>query len=147
MENTSTLNDLIEINNDRIAGYEKATKLVDDADLHQVFADMASQSRMFASELRMQVQSMGDKPAEGTTTRGKIYRIWMDVKDAFSGNDRVTVLGSCEFGEDAAQRAYAAALDEKDVTPAVKAIIERQKSELKLSHDKIRNMRDREKVH
>jgi hypothetical protein len=30
----------------------------------------------------------------------------MDVKVSFSGNDRQAILESCEFGEDAAQKAY-----------------------------------------
>ena len=41
---------------------------------------------------------------------GKIYRTWMDVKAAFARKERLSVLEACEFGEDAAQRAYEAAL-------------------------------------
>jgi len=145
MENATTLNDLIEINNDRVEGYGKAIKEVKDSDLHVIFESMIGQSRQFLIELKELVRIEGEQPADGTTIRGKIYRVWMDVKAAFSGNDRQTVLNSCEFGEDAAQRAYAAALEE-DLTPEVKALVEKQKLSLKASHDKIKTIRDRKLV-
>ncbi len=146
MENTTTLDDLIEINNDRIAGYEKAIEQIKDADLKDVFGDMASQSRLFAEELRSYVRNEGEQPAEGTTAKGKIYRAWMDVKATFSGNDRKTALNSCEFGEDAAQRAYATALEEDDLSEDVRNLIQKQKTALKASHDKIKRLRDKKEV-
>jgi uncharacterized protein (TIGR02284 family) len=143
-ENTSTLDDLIEINNDRIEGYEKASTQTTDGDLRSLFSEMASQSRQFGAELKGYVRSEGEEPAKGTTIRGKIYRAWMDVKATFRGDDRKAVLESCEFGEDAAQRAYKAALKEEDVTENVRNVIEKQQSELKKSHDRIRDLRDSE---
>jgi uncharacterized protein (TIGR02284 family) len=144
MDNSTTLNDLIEINNDRVAGYEKASTQVKDAELQNTFNEMATQSRQFANELSQHVRVDGEDPSDGTTARGKIYRTWMDVKAAFSGNDKKTVLKSCEFGEDAAQRAYESALSERDLTPGVRQLIQQQKTFLRSSHDKIKNLRDNE---
>jgi len=106
------LNDLIQINNDRIEGYERAAKetAVEDADLRSLFLSMASESRRYVNELSQYVAQAGEEPAEGTTARGKIYRAWMDVKATFTGKDRKAILASCEYGEDAAQRAYEGAL-------------------------------------
>lgn len=130
MENTTTLNDLIEINNDRVEGYEKAiTQIKDeDSDLKEVFSDMVAQSQRFSVELKKHVFSEGNDPAEGTTNRGKIYRVWMDVKAVFTGKDRKATLSSCEFGEDAAQRAYATALEDNDLKPEVKHLLKNKKS-------------------
>src|SRR6476620_1793065 len=109
---TEILNDLIQINNDRITGYEKASKEVEgvDVDLKAVFAKMADESRKYKAELTQEVTRVGGEPATGTTNLGKIYRVWMDVKATFSGHDRQSALESCEFGEDAAQKAYREAL-------------------------------------
>lgn len=138
------LNDLIEINNDRVNGYEKAAKETarEDADLRSVFMEMAAESNGYLGELRNFVLNTGEEPAEGTTKRGKIYRVWMDVKAAITGKSRKAILDSCEFGEDAAQRAYKAALEEKELSNEVRAVISEQKSSLKRSHDKIKKMRD-----
>src|ERR1700738_2747930 len=137
------VNDLIEINNDRIAGYEKAAKETDvkDADLRAIFTEMANESRGYVSELSKYVYPTGEKPANGTTNRGKIYRVWMDVKATFSGKDRKAILASCEFGEDAAQRAYKTALSSDAELPAeIRQVIMDQKSRLKRSHDRIKKL-------
>lgn len=138
------LNDLIEINNDRIEGYEKAAKETanEDADLRSVFMAMADESKTYAAELKKYVETAGEKPAEGTTQRGKIYRVWMDVKAAVTGKNRKSILDSCEFGEDAAQRAYNTALETEELFPEVRTLITEQKSKLRKSHDKIKAMRD-----
>ena len=139
------LNDLIEINNDRIRGYEKAIEETKpgDADLRALFESMASESRSYANDLRRHVTVAGEDPAEGTTIRGKIYRAWMDVKATFTGKDRKSILASCEYGEDAAQRAYEDALSsDAELSADVRQVITEQKSSLKRSHDKIKALRD-----
>jgi uncharacterized protein (TIGR02284 family) len=139
------LNDLIQINNDRIEGYERAAKETHaaDADLRTLFLSMASESRRYVSELSQHVTKRGEEPADGTTLSGKIYRTWMDVKATFSGKDRKAILASCEFGEDAAQKAYDEALKtDAELSTEVRQLIAEQKSTLKKSHDKIKKMRD-----
>src|SRR5258706_5450000 len=112
------LNDLIEINNDRIIGYEKAAKETagEDADLRSVFMEMVTASRGYLGELKNLVLNTGEEPAEGTTKRGKIYRVWMDVKAAITGQSRKAILAYCEFGEDAAQRAYNTVLQAQELS-------------------------------
>lgn len=139
------LNDLVEINNDRVRGYEKASKETNskDADLRTLFDDMASESRGYVTELSQFVRERGETPSDGTTLRGKLYRAWMDVKATFSGSDRKAILASCEFGEDAAQKAYDNALASDAEIPAeVRQVIMDQKSSLRKSHDRIKRMRD-----
>jgi len=143
-KNVEVLNDLIEINNDRVQGYEKAAKetAAADADLRSLFNDMAGESRANLAELKKHVARTGEDPSEGTTKRGKIYRAWMDVKAAVTGQSRKAILASCEFGEDAAQRAYASALETGDLSLEVRTLISEQKAKLRASHDKIKRMRD-----
>ena len=71
-----------------------------------------------------------------------MYRTWTDVKAVFTGGNRKAVLDNCEMGEDAALKAYEAALEEKDLTPDAKELILRQQESLQLSHDKIKRTRD-----
>jgi hypothetical protein len=71
---TEVLNDLIQINNDRITGYEKASKETEkvDVDLRAIFSKMADESRKYKSELTEEVSRLGGEPATGTTNLGKI---------------------------------------------------------------------------
>lgn len=139
------LNDLIRINNDRVEGYEKAIRETNenDVDLRNIFNRMANESRQYSRELTERVQRLGGEPAGGTTASGKIYRTWMDVKSAFSKSERKSVLEECEYGEDAAQRAYEKALDVDNDLPAdVLSLITEEKANLRSAHDTIRNYRD-----
>ena len=147
MANSETLRDLIRINNDRVTGYSKAATQTDDQDLQSLFSQLAQQSRQFASDLRRLISANDKDVTDETTTAGKIYRAWMDVKATFGGDDRKGVLASCEFGEDAAQRAYKEALKDDDLSPDVRATIESQKAMLLEAHDRIKMMRDTAAAH
>lgn len=141
------LNDLIQINNDRINGYEKAIEELTqkDYDLKIVFATMIDQSREARIALGKEVQVLGGEMETGTTNSGKIYRAWMDVKAVFTGHDRHTVLSNCEAGEDAAQKAYATALADETLPAFLKEMITKQKQIFKASHDEVKAFRDGEK--
>lgn len=143
------LNDLIKINNDRIAGYEKAgneTKAID-IDLQGIFYKMSEESKRHALELQHEVKKLGGDPVNGTTNMGKIYRIWMDIKATFSGKDRHAVLEACEFGEDAAQKAYSEALSgDVKMSQDTFQLIKTQQNELKIGHSLIKRYRDLNKA-
>ena len=151
--NTEILNDLIRINNDRIEGYSKAAAQAKDQDLQSLFSQFSQQSRQFSNELRGLINDKGnsedrkDKVTDETTASGKIYRTWMDVKATFGGDSRKGVLASCEFGEDAAQRAYREALEDNELSPDVRGTIKSQKEILLEAHDKIKMMRHTAPAH
>ena len=141
----TVLNDLIRINNDRVVGYEKAAEEARniDVDLRAIFLRMSEESRQYAAELTQEVVKLGGDPATGTTNSGKIYRVWMDLKATFTGNSRQAILENCEFGEDAAQKAYDSALkSDAEMSSDIRQLITNQKSSLKTSHDVIKKYRD-----
>lgn len=142
------LNDLIEINNDRIEGYQKANEELKgtDTDLHNLFTSFITQSTDLKLALEAEIATLGGEIETGTTTSGKIYRTWMDVKLLFTGKDRQSILSTCEFGEDAAQKAYRDAEKTDDILLDAQKLISTQKVELKTSHDKVRILRDSEKA-
>lgn len=143
------LNGLIEINNDRVNGYNKAIEETEDldVDLKAIFSSMASDSQKYAGELSREVSQLGGTPADGTTNSGKVYRVWMDIKTTFTGHSRQSVLELCEFGEDAAQKAYKAALEsDAEMSADIRQLITGQQSSLKTAHDAIKKYRDLHKA-
>jgi uncharacterized protein (TIGR02284 family) len=139
------LNDLVQINHDRVRGYEKAADETnsDDADLRALFTDFANESRQYAAELSELVKNLGGEPATDSTQRGKIYRAWMDMKAVVTGSNRKAILGSCEYGEDAAQRQYERALEDSEDLPAeIRQVVQNQKDKLRQGHDRVKAMRD-----
>ena len=137
------LNQLIQINNDRIEGYEKAAKETTDNELKTLFERFASKSNMFKSQLNSEVVKRNGKPNESTTASGKVFRVWMDFKAALTGKDRKAILSSCEFGEDAAQEVYDDVIKAGIGLPTdIMQIITSQKSTLRQDHDEIKKLRD-----
>ncbi len=137
------LNELIQINNDRIEGYEKASKETNETDLKMLFGRFASKSNMFKSQLNSEVVKRNGKPNESTTASGKVFRVWMDFKAALTGKDRKAILSSCEFGEDAAQEVYEDVIKASIGLPTdIMQIITSQKTTLRQDHDEIKALRD-----
>lgn len=137
------LNSLIQINNDRIEGYETASKEADETDLKTLFSHFTETSLKCKAELVAEVKRLGGKPTEGTTTSGKFFRVWMDIKSAITGSDRKAIINSCEYGEDVAVQTYNEALsNSENLTSEQLMMIKEQHSTIKANHDKIKNLRD-----
>ncbi len=138
------LNTLIEINNDRVEGYETASKETKETDLKTLFAQLAQTSHACKAELEEEVQALGGTPVEGTKVSGKFFRAWMDVKAALTGNDRKTILNSCEFGEDKAVETYKKVMEEdaRELTTDQLALVEEQHKLIRADHDTVKSLRD-----
>jgi uncharacterized protein (TIGR02284 family) len=138
------LNKLIEINNDRIEGYNTALSATKEPDLKTLFSQFILTSEKCNIELANEVQKLGGKPIEGTKITGKFFRAWMDVKSALTKNDRQTILSSCETGEDVAVDTYYKVLrnDIESITAEQQKMINAQFALIKADHDKVKSMRD-----
>ncbi len=139
------LNTLVEINNDRIEGYETASKETEEQDLKSMFSQFIQTSQKCKAELVSEIHKLGGKPTEGTRTTGKFFRVWMDVKAALTGKDRKAILASCEYGEDTAVDTYNKALRNnlEDITAEQQVMLNKQHGLIKSEHDKVKNLRDR----
>ena len=125
-ERIEVLNELVHINNDRIEGYEKAITLLktDNQELRPIFEQMVDESEAIKQELVTAIRKHdGESTSDATTQKGKIYRMWTDIRNAFSSDKEENVLELCEYGEDATQKAY-------------------QEAQLQNSHNTIRNLRN-----
>ena len=137
-------NTLIEVNNDRREGYETAAKETNEADLKMLFADCQATSQQCIAELTYEVHKLGGMPTQGTSTTGKFFRAWMDIKVALTANDRKTILDSCEYGEDAAITLYEGTLknNRENLEPQQRLLINDQCAFIKADHSRIKGLRD-----
>ncbi|UOE50945.1 PA2169 family four-helix-bundle protein [Mucilaginibacter sp. SMC90] len=140
---TGVLNDLIEINNDRVAGFEKAIADIKDEniDLKEIFQGYAEQSRKNGQELAALVGDAGEVET-GNSVSGTLHRAWIDVKSLFGGSDRESILSEAERGEDAIKKAYQDALSNEDLGADAIAVVQNQAQEINAAHDRIKALRD-----
>lgn len=143
------LNRLVEINNDRIEGYETAASETDEQAMKALFGRFAQASHSCREELAKEISSLEGTPTEGTKNAGKLFRAWMDVKAALTSNDRKAILNSCEFGEPNALETYEHVLkhDRKHLGSHHINMINKQMSLLRRDHDQVSAMRDELRMH
>ncbi len=147
MDNEKTidvLNTLVQINNDRIEGYETASKETEEHDLKSMFAQFTKTSEKNNQELSTEITKLGGTPTDGTKNTGKFFRVWMDVKAALTGKDRKAILNSCEFGEDEALETYEDVQenDAEHLSAEQKSMVSSQYNLLNADHDTVKTMRD-----
>jgi len=139
------LNQLVEINNDRIEGYEKAISLLPNEDsynLHAIFARYKDQSVQFNNELKPLVAKEGEIPTDDTRISGKIFRTWMAIKSVVAPYTMKAVLESCERGEDEFKKVYQNVLERISVNNSSYTVIQNQANIQKGAHDHIKELRD-----
>ena len=147
LNSTGVLNDLIEINNDRVAGFEKAIADIKDEniDLKELFQGYAEQSRKNGQELAALVGNV-DEVETGNSVSGTLHRAWIDVKSIFGGSDRASILSEAERGEDAIKKAYQDALSGGELSADAYSTVSSQATEIKFAHDQIKALRDTAKL-
>ena len=140
------LNDLIKVNNDRILGYEKAADAIHhiyEVEIKTLFFKMAEESRYYRSRLSEALQLLHGDVSNDTSTAGDIFRVWMGMKAAFTGNDVLGTLECCEFGENHALKVYRHALQHNITWPqGLRETLENQYNLLRLSRDKMKRTRE-----
>ena len=136
------LNDLIQINNDRIEGYKHAAKETKESDLKDLFNKFAEDSQKFKMELVSEVKNLGGTPIEGTRNSGKLFRVWMDIKAALTNRDRKAILNSCDTGEGVAVANYEDALEDLDTSSSYYPLVRKQLEIIKEDRVNIKNLLD-----
>ena len=107
---------------------------------HRSFFISESQVRgKYADELERTVNRVTDADVHETgTTLGAIHRTYTDIKARLGGGD-ATLLETATLGEDAAVKAYEAALSDYAVSDTVRALIQQQLSHVKQSQAQVKS--------
>ncbi|WP_294323265.1 PA2169 family four-helix-bundle protein [uncultured Chryseobacterium sp.] len=140
----STLNDLLNITNDRIEGFSKVEDKVleNHSGLKTDYDQMVLQSREMKSDLIRMINEHGGDADNTTSTAGALHRAWIDVKNTFSGDKSESTLENVVFGEKAAIDAYQDALDSEDLDPECARTISDHLHHLKSSYAKFESLEE-----
>jgi len=144
----NVLNKLVEINNDRIEGYQTASSETDEPDLKALFLQFVQISEKCKQELSSEIFSLGGLPTEETKLSGKVYRTWMDIKSAVTGHDRVALLNSCEYGEEQAIGIYEKVINEEMEYLSIEqqTLIRKQYALIESDHTRLKSILEAQEV-
>jgi uncharacterized protein (TIGR02284 family) len=135
------INELIQTCIDGQNGFEAAAKAVDDPTIKNELVGYSWQRQQFATELKTKMRAAGGDPAEHGSASGALHRGWIDLKSAFGGNSRHSILAECERGEDSSVSAYRKAM-EAHLPPEYSKVVETQFQTIQKTHDRIKALRD-----
>jgi uncharacterized protein (TIGR02284 family) len=136
-----TLNDLLQIANDRLKGFQEVDKKVisNYPGLSAEYDHMVIESTKMKTELSSLIEKNGGDAENSTTVAGGLHRTWIDVKNAFLVNKNESTLENVLFGENAAIKAYEDALESGDLDPASRAVVSDQLHDLHASYRKFQS--------
>ncbi len=133
---------VIQVLHDGEKGFPDIGEHLKDPQAKAFFMQEAQTRGSFARELYAEYGSTtGESEDIGGTAAAPLHRLWGDLKANLGGGDH-TLLETAEQGEDAAKKAYAAALGDTSISGALRTILLRQQTHILASHDKVKALRD-----
>ncbi|SDM00936.1 PA2169 family four-helix-bundle protein [Chryseobacterium taihuense] len=137
-ETINVLNDLLQITNDRIRGFEKVEGKVWEnySGLKSEYDRMISQSKMMKVEIINLITERGGNPDDSTTVAGNLHRTWIDIKNSLpTSNKDIETLENVVFGEKSAIDSYEEALKSGNLDNDSRKVISDQLNSLKISYE------------
>ena len=141
----SVLNNLIETCKDGELGFKTAAEGLKSPSIKAEFLEYSRQRAEMVRELQNEVRRLGGDPEKSGSVSGSLHRGWLDIKSVVTGKDDHAIVAEAERGEDAAKSAYEEAL-KASLPGAAQTVVQQQALKVRQAHDKVRNLRDREKV-
>ena len=123
MSANSVLKTLTDTAFDSVEGYRKAAEKANDPQLKQALQQRAQQREQTVSQMNAEIQRQGgDLITKGTMT-GEAHQMWMTITDAFERGDEAAA-ERVEEGEDYLKGKFEAALDNDDLDPQSRSVIQ-----------------------
>ena len=141
----SVLNNLIETCKDGELGFRTAAEGLKAPDIKATFLEYSRQRNEMVRQLQAEVRRLGGDPEKSGSVSGSLHRGWLDIKSAITGKDDHAIVAEAERGEDVAKSTFESAL--KETLPAsALTLVQQQAAIVRQTHDRVREIRDREKV-
>jgi len=140
----SDLKGLINILNDGKEGYNSAAETTKSSELQSVFLEQAAKRGMYAEELRAHLaQHGGSSENESGGALGVLHRTWIDIKQALSSHDDLSILGAIETGEKAALEKFDKVLEDEGTDSDHLEILQKQRTGIREALSEIETYRQR----
>lgn len=137
--------ELVETLKDGRDGYASAAEKLRDSDTPEtaaIFERFSQQRAAFVQDIVSMGHAYGDDVDESGTVAAAVHRGWIALKDALTGDDASTVVGAAVTGEDHAVSEYEKALDEDDLSPEFRALIQQQHASVVAARDEVKALQD-----
>src|SRR3546814_9708315 len=104
-----------------------------------LFADFARERSQVASQLQAEVRRLGGNPEDDSSLMAAAHRTFMNLKQAFTGNEDKAIIEEVERGEDYIKAKFEAALTDRELMPSSEAVIREAYTSVRAGHDRARD--------
>lgn len=123
MTSTDTLKSLTETVYDSVEGYRLAIDKADSVELKDALRERLERRQETLEALNAELERQGgDIVTKGTMT-GDLHRLWLNVADLFESGDEAAA-ERVEEGEEYLADKFESALDDDDLDPQTRAVLE-----------------------
>lgn len=129
-------NDLIATTLDSMKGYSQSAEQTENSEHARFFEEMAQERSRVASELQDHVRSLGSEPETESSISGATHRGWVKIKDAITSRNDKTVVEEVERGEDYIRDQFQSALDDDQLSPQTRGVLEKCFASIRKGHDR-----------
>lgn len=136
-----TLNELIKTTIDSVDGYRAAAEDADSRQYQSLFVARANEREEITRRLQAKVSQLGGSPTESGSIAAGAHRVFMNLREALTGNDDAAVVAEVERGEDHIKNRYETALTDLDLSSETKELIGQCFESVKAGHDQMRDLK------
>jgi uncharacterized protein (TIGR02284 family) len=136
-----TLNGLIATTLDSVDGYTESAKDIESTRFGTMFTNRARERRQAASALQARVASLGGNPEDDGTVLAGAHRMFVNLKSTITGQDDKAIIDEVERGEDHIKAKYESALEDRDLSPETRSVIEQAWHSVREGHDQMRDLK------
>ena len=129
MSANSTLKTLTDTAFDSVEGYRKAAEKADSQQLKQALQQRAQQREQTVAQMNAEIERQGGELVTKGTMTGEAHQLWMSITDAFESGDEAAA-ERVEEGEDYLKGKLKAALDDDDLDPQSRGVIQQCYAEI-----------------
>jgi uncharacterized protein (TIGR02284 family) len=127
------LQDIVDVCNDGVEGYEKAAEEIGDESIKTLFLRLSQQRKGFKEEINNEALRLGIELDGSGSAKGFFHRTWLSAKSSLSSNTKEKVIEEAMDGEKKALEVYAAVQADPDLPGYIHDILKEQEHLIKVA--------------
>jgi uncharacterized protein (TIGR02284 family) len=140
-DDATLLNTLTTTLIDSINGYRDAAENSESGRFQQLFREMADERSTVVEDLRAEIRRLGGDPPNDGSLAGQTHQRFLDLKAAITGRDDKAIINEVERGEDYLKGKFKAAVEEDELSPESRAVVDRAYQSVLKGHDKMSQLK------
>lgn len=136
----TVLNSLITTTIDSANGFERSAENVNGSRFEQIFSEFARKRRQLVGQLQQEVRALGGTPEDDGSMKADLHRRFEDLRSVFGGGDKA-IVEEVERGEDYIKDKYETALNDDQLSPQTRTVIQTAYTSVKAGHDRARDLK------